>query len=171
MKDDPLPQRPRRSFRALSRYLDEMPGVPLQTCGRIYHRCTISQAAERLDYPTQKPNPFWNASSKHQSRKVTLVLDCFCGSGTTAVAAEKLGPPLDCCAILVDSPSTPLASACLSIPGVKPFAVQNLGKYERQAWQTAEFQCRMAGQMHSNSSDYERLRIASSFSIFITLRR
>ncbi len=27
----------------------------------------------------------------------------------------------------------------LSIPGVKPFAVQNLGKYERQAWQTAEF--------------------------------
>ena len=25
------------------------------------------------------------------------------------------------------------------IPGVKPFVVQNLGKYERQAWQEAEF--------------------------------
>jgi hypothetical protein len=27
----------------------------------------------------------------------------------------------------------------LGIPGVKPFVVQNLGKYERQAWQAAEF--------------------------------
>lgn len=27
----------------------------------------------------------------------------------------------------------------LSIPGLKPFVVQNLGKYERQAWQVAEF--------------------------------
>ena len=27
----------------------------------------------------------------------------------------------------------------LSIPGVKPFVVQNLGKYERQAWQTPNF--------------------------------
>jgi hypothetical protein len=25
------------------------------------------------------------------------------------------------------------------IPGVKPFVIQNLGKYERQAWQEAEF--------------------------------
>ena len=27
----------------------------------------------------------------------------------------------------------------LGIPSVRPFIVQNLGKYERQAWQTAEF--------------------------------
>lgn len=27
----------------------------------------------------------------------------------------------------------------LSIDNVKPFVVQNLGKYERQAWQAAEF--------------------------------
>jgi adenine-specific DNA-methyltransferase len=27
----------------------------------------------------------------------------------------------------------------LGIPGVRPFVVQNLGKYERQAWQVAEF--------------------------------
>jgi hypothetical protein len=27
----------------------------------------------------------------------------------------------------------------LGIPGVKPFVVQNLGKYERQQWQVAEF--------------------------------
>ncbi len=29
--------------------------------------------------------------------------------------------------------------ALLGVPGVKPFVVQNLGKYERQAWQVAEF--------------------------------
>jgi len=28
----------------------------------------------------------------------------------------------------------------LPIPDVRPFEVQNLGKYERQAWQAAEFQ-------------------------------
>jgi hypothetical protein len=28
----------------------------------------------------------------------------------------------------------------LSIPGIKPFVVQNLGKYERQAWMTSEFE-------------------------------
>jgi adenine-specific DNA-methyltransferase len=28
----------------------------------------------------------------------------------------------------------------LGIEGVRPFVVQNLGKYERQAWQSAEFQ-------------------------------
>ena len=28
----------------------------------------------------------------------------------------------------------------LSIEGVRPFVVQNLGKYERQLWQTAEFE-------------------------------
>ena len=27
----------------------------------------------------------------------------------------------------------------LQIPGVRPFVVQNLGKYERQLWQTGEF--------------------------------
>ena len=37
------------------------------------------------------------------------------------------------------SPSTPPASGSSASRGVKPFVVQNLGKYERQAWQAAEF--------------------------------
>ena len=39
----------------------------------------------------------------------------------------------------------------MGIPGVKPFVVQNLGKYERQAWQRAEF----ANQRMSESANGE----------------
>ena len=36
-------------------------------------------------------------------------------------------------------PSIRRVSGLLSIDNVRPFVVQNLGKYERQAWQAAEF--------------------------------
>jgi len=49
-----------------------------------------SMSSERLGYPTQKPlkllEPIINASSK----KGDIVLDPFCGCGTTLVAAQKL---------------------------------------------------------------------------------
>jgi hypothetical protein len=67
-----------------------------------------------------------------------LVLDCFCGSGTTAAAAEKLNRrwiTADLGRFAIHTTRKRL----LSIPHVKPFVVQNLGKYERQAWQRAEF--------------------------------
>ena len=44
----------------------------------------------------------------------------------------------------------------LSIPGVKPFVVQNLGKYERQAWQIAEFRSEGAAALEE-----QRLREAA----------
>jgi hypothetical protein len=67
-----------------------------------------------------------------------LVLDCFCGSGTTAVAAEHLGRrwiAADLGRFAIHTTRKRL----LGIPDVKPFMVQNLGKYERQLWQEAEF--------------------------------
>ena len=47
------------------------------------------------------------------------------------------------------------------IPGVKPFVVQNLGKYERQAWQEAEFPSN--GQKHLE----EQRERASAYRRFI----
>jgi hypothetical protein len=44
----------------------------------------------------------------------------------------------------------------LSIPGVKPFSLQNLGKYERQAWQSAEFQTK-----DSSAAEEQRQREAA----------
>ena len=46
---------------------------------------------ERLDFPTQKPEALLERVIKASSDKGSIVFDCFCGSGTTAAVAEKLG--------------------------------------------------------------------------------
>ena len=47
--------------------------------------------SERLNYPTQKPEVLLDRIIKASSNENSIVLDCFCGSGTTAATAEKLG--------------------------------------------------------------------------------
>ena len=47
--------------------------------------------SERLGYPTQKPEALLERIIKASSNEGSIVLDCFCGSGTTAAVAEKLG--------------------------------------------------------------------------------
>ena len=46
---------------------------------------------ERIDYPTQKPEKLLERIIKASSNPNSIVLDCFCGSGTTLAVAEKLG--------------------------------------------------------------------------------
>ena len=46
---------------------------------------------ELLGYPTQKPEALLERIIKASSNEDSIILDCFCGSGTTASAAEKLG--------------------------------------------------------------------------------
>ncbi len=65
-------------------------------------------------------------------------MDCFVGSGTTAVVAESLGRRWIACDLSRFAIHT-TRKRLLGIPNLKPFIVQNLGKYERQAWQVAEF--------------------------------
>lgn len=48
-------------------------------------------AKERLGYPTQKPLILLEKIIKASSNKGDIILDPFCGCGTTLVAAEKLG--------------------------------------------------------------------------------
>ncbi|MDO8497553.1 MAG: site-specific DNA-methyltransferase [bacterium] len=50
-----------------------------------------SQAQERADYPTQKPEQLIDRIIKASSNEGDLVADFFCGSGTTLAVAEKLG--------------------------------------------------------------------------------
>jgi adenine-specific DNA-methyltransferase len=95
-------------------------------------------AKERLDYPTQKPEALLERIIKASSNEGDLVLDCFVGSGTTAAVAERLNRrwiAADLGRFAIHTTRKRL----LSNPDVKPFVVQNLGKYERQAWQVAEF--------------------------------
>lgn len=72
------------------RYLDEMPGVPLQDIWTDIDPIN-SRAAERLGYPTQKPLPLIERILALASEEGSLVLDPFCGCGTTVDAAQKMG--------------------------------------------------------------------------------
>jgi len=97
-----------------------------------------SQAKESTGYPTQKPETLLDRIIRASSNEGDLVLDCFCGSGTTAAVAEKLNRRWIGCDLGRFAIHT-TRKRLLSIENVKPFVVQNLGKYERQAWQAAEF--------------------------------
>ncbi|MBL7119304.1 MAG: site-specific DNA-methyltransferase, partial [Dehalococcoidia bacterium] len=117
----------------LKRYLDEALGVPLQDIWTDILPIQ-SQAAERLGYDTQKPEPLLERIIKLSSNQGALVADFFCGSGTTMAVAEKLGRRWIGCdlsryAIQVTR------KRMLDIPDCTPFEVLNLGRYERKHWQ------------------------------------
>ena len=71
------------------RYLDEMPGVPLQDLWTDT-RPVGAQARERLGYPTQKPEALLERIIQASSNEGDVVLDPFCGCGTAVAAAHKL---------------------------------------------------------------------------------
>ena len=120
----------------IKQYLDESPGRPLQS---IWIDVPMSKSGfERTGYATQKPEALLERIVNVSSNEHDLVLDCFCGSGTTAAVAERLNRRWIACDLGRFAIHT-TRKRLLGIPGVKPFVVQNLGKYERQAWQVAEF--------------------------------
>lgn len=97
-----------------------------------------SGSQERLNYDTQKPEGLVDRIIKASSNENDLVADFFCGSGTTAAVAEKLGRRW----IAADLSRYAIHTTrkrMLGIEGCKPFIVQNLGKYERQYWQGVTF--------------------------------
>jgi site-specific DNA-methyltransferase (adenine-specific) len=74
----------------LKRYLDEMLGTLRSNCWTDISPIN-SQAAERLGYPTQKPLALLERIIRASSNSGDLVLDCYCGCGTSVTAAHKLG--------------------------------------------------------------------------------
>jgi len=93
---------------------------------------------DNTGFQTQKPKALLERILKVSSNPGDLVADFFCGSGTTLVVAEKLGRRWIGCdlgrwAIHVTR------KRLLGIENCKPFEVLNLGKYERQYWQSATF--------------------------------
>jgi adenine-specific DNA-methyltransferase len=96
------------------------------------------QALEKINYPTQKPERLLERIIKVSSNEGDLVADFFGGSGTTAGVAEKLGRRW----ITSDLGRYAIHTArkrFLEIEGCKPFEILNIGKYERQYWQTIQF--------------------------------
>lgn len=70
-------------------YLDERRGKTVQN---IWTDVVMSKSGkERLDYPTQKPMALLERILKASSEEGDVVLDPFCGCGTTIEAAQGLG--------------------------------------------------------------------------------
>jgi len=82
---------PARSTGALrlKMFLDESPGIKAQNLWDDI-RVIGSQSAERLGYPTQKPEALLERIILASSNEGDLVLDPFCGCGTTVAVAQRL---------------------------------------------------------------------------------
>lgn len=102
------------------------------------------------DYDTEKHEDLLQRIVNMASTEGDLILDCFVGSGTTAAVAEKLNRRWIACDLSRFAIHT-TRKRLLEIPRVKPFIIENLGKYERQAWQVAEFPA-------TGKSDFEEQR-------------
>jgi len=121
-------------------YLDDMEGVKVGTIWDDIYPVN-SQAKEKVDYPTQKPEGLLERIVKASSNEGDLVADFFCGSGTTAAVAEKLGrkwiaTDLGKFGIHTTRKRLIQMQRELKADGkpFRAFEVLNLGRYERQAY-------------------------------------
>jgi DNA modification methylase len=100
----------------------------------------LNQAAnERVDYPTQKPEALLERIIKASSNEGDIVCDFFCGSGTTAAVAEKLGRKwiaADLGRFAVHTTRKRMIKVQRELKEAgndfRSFEILNLGKYERR---------------------------------------
>ena len=71
-------------------YLDELPGMPAQSMWLDINPIN-SQANEKVDYATQKPEALVERIINASSNKSMVIADFFGGSGVTAAVSNKLG--------------------------------------------------------------------------------
>ena len=120
-------------------YLDEYT-IPLDSIWVDLPGFGVATASqEPVGYPTQKPEALLERLIKASSNEGDLVADLFCGSGTTAAVAEKLGRKWIC----ADLGKFAIHTTRKRMIGVqrqlkadsqnyRAFEILNLGKYERQ---------------------------------------
>ncbi len=120
----------------LKRYLDESPGVPLSSVWTDIGPVN-SQAGEDTAYDTQKPQALLERIVAASSEPESLVLDFFCGAGTTLAAAEKLGRRWIGCDIGRIALQT--SRKRLLEMGARAFEILSPGRHERQYWQGTTF--------------------------------
>jgi DNA modification methylase len=137
IEQDRIVQTKSGSVPQFKRYLDEMPGVPVQDLWADINPIN-SQAAEAYGYSTQKPESLLERIVNLSSNEGDLIADFFCGSGTTAAVAEKLGRKW----IATDLGKFAIHTTRKRLIGVqrqlkaegknyRAFEILNLGRYER----------------------------------------
>lgn len=122
-------------------YLDEVPGDIVDSVWDDIPPVN-PVADERTDYSTQKPEGLLERILDASTKEGDIVVDCFCGSGTTLAVAEKLGRrwigvDLGRYAIHTTRKRLIQVQRELHAKGepYRSFDVYNLGRYERQWWQ------------------------------------
>lgn len=130
----------RRVFHQENKSYQQTPNELGKVCPDVWDIPFINPFAhERLDYPTQKPEALLERIIKASSNEGDLIADFFCGSGTTAAVAEKLGRKW----ITTDLGRFSVHTTRKRLIGVqrelqasgkdfRAFELLNLGKYERQ---------------------------------------
>lgn len=128
----------KNSVPRIKRFVDDVPGVaPSDMWIDIFP--VNSQAAERVDYPTQKPESLLQRIIATSSNPGDIVLDAFGGSGTTCAVAEKLGRRwigIDCGKLAIYTIQKRLLNLKADIGNkgaplkAKPFTLYNAGLYD-----------------------------------------
>lgn len=136
-KDDKIYYTSNRTPR-FKQYLHEMQGVPSQDIWTNIFTVN-SQASERIDYPTQKPESLLERIIKTSSKDADVVADFFVGSGTMLAVAEKLGRKwigTDIGKFSVHTTRKRMINIQRELKkqgkDYRAFEILNLGKYERQ---------------------------------------
>ena len=137
----------------LKRYESEHEGVPLQDIWTDISKIH-NQSSELLGYATQKPEALLDRIIKASSNQGDLVADFFCGSGTTAAVAERLGRRWVACDLGRYAIHT-TRKRLLNVPDCKPFEIMNLGSYERQRWQRESGNGRLTDYLNTILSFYK----------------
>ena len=122
----------------VKRYLDDVKGKAVSDIWTDINPIG-AVAKERNDYPTQKPEALLERVIKASSKQGDLVADFFCGSGTTAAVAEKLGRKWvasDLGKFAVHTTRKRMIEVQRQLKkngkNYRAFEILNLGKYERQ---------------------------------------
>ena len=116
---------------------EESLGAPMRDVWEVKH--VLGANPENFGYPTQKPEALLDRIINASSNEGDLVADFFCGSGTTAAVAEKLGRKW----IVSDLGKFAIHTTRKRMIGVqrelkdkgqdyRAFELLNLGRYERQ---------------------------------------
>ena len=116
---------------------EESAGAPMRDVWDVSH--VLGANPENIGYPTQKPEALLERIIKASSNEGDLVADFFCGSGTSAAVAEKLGrkwivSDLGKFAIHTTRKRMITVQRQMKAEGkdYRAFEILNLGKYERQ---------------------------------------
>jgi DNA modification methylase len=132
----------------LMQFADEMEGVSLQDLWTDIVPVSAG-SAEREAFPTQKPRALLERVIETSSNEGDLVLDCFAGSGTTAVVSERLNRrwiAIDCGKLAIYTAQRRLLGLdegngkAAALQSLMPFKLCSAGLYDNALLEKLPFQ-------------------------------